>query len=172
MSRNLPHKPTVSDPTLQKWINHVHSFISKQVPTSISPPGNPSNLLVTPGPGQNHIRFTGGVNASGHIILASPSPVWNPTNAGNQAFDIGISTEFPHVVGQADKKMYYWVVAVRNGLSSHPPVGPVSSTTLALNIPLVSPLSTRQQPGNVTLSDQTDLPTIQVPGLTRGDRQP
>lgn len=166
----LPRKPRVNDPYLQKWIDHVHDFIKTQPNRQISAPGAPSNLRVNPGPGQNHLTFTGGRGATGHIILASPTPTWDPTTPGSSIFDIGQSTEFPHVTGRANVAHFYWVVATRDGLKSDPPVGPVSGTTLALNVALTPTLATKSQPGNIALDESTKLPTVTLPGLTRGGR--
>lgn len=168
----LPPKPNVGDPILQKWINHIHLHVQAQSERQISPPFPPTNLKVIPGPGSNHVRFTGGANATGHTILASPNPNWDPTNTDNHVFDIGHGTEFPHVIGRPGVKWFYWIIATRDGLKSDPPVGPVSATTLALNTALTPSPVAKQQPGNVIRDSTTQRPTVILPGLTRGGRKP
>lgn len=166
----LPRKPNVPDPSFQKWINHVHSWMEAQPVKQVAPPGPPSELRIVSGPGQNHLSFKGGQGATSHIILASPNPVWNPTDEGSHIFDIGQSTSFPHVIGQPNVSHFYWVVATRDGFKSDPPVGPIKGTTLGLAVPLTPPSSTRSQPGNVVLDSSTQLPTVSLPRLTRGSR--
>lgn len=167
----LPVRPLVDNPGLQKWIDRIHRVVEAQSTSPTTPPGRPSSVKITPGPGQNHVRFVAGLGADSHIVLASPNPTWDPTAKDNHLFPIGAASEFPHVVGRPGVPWYYWVVAVRNGLKSDPPTGPFKGITLALNTSLVPSAAPRTAPGNVVRDSTTQLPTIPLPGLTRGGRR-
>ncbi len=168
---NLPQKPNVADPILQKWINTLHRYVNAMPGLASAPPNAPSNIKVTPGPGQNLLTFTAGNGATSHLIQISPYPVWNPSTAGNAIIDIGASSQFTHSTGVPYKTYYYWIIAVNNGFKSHP-VGPVSAETLSLTTSTTEPNVDAAQPGNVVESQSTQLPTTILPGLTRGGRAP
>lgn len=160
----IPNLPLNMPQEQRKFLQKV-KYVLEQLPESFSsPPGNSSVPRVNPLPGGNKITFTGGNGATQHFLYISPTPTWNPLDADNHVVDLGLSTTYTDIVGQAGVNRYYWIQAVR-GSKKAQTQGPVLGQTLGLGTPAANTPGTGNQPGNITVDTTTGLPSINIPRL-------
>lgn len=163
----LPTPPTVSDQSLQDWVNGIHQAVTNLTLASVAP-GVPTNLSVTPIAGGNVIQFTRS-NAVRTTLFMSDSP----DRAGASQVDLGPSNSYTDNVGAGAQKRYYWVQGLStNGIPSALS-GIKSGTTLALGTPNpVVPIPTQSFAQVFDTTIDRNRPVISATDITVSSPQP
>lgn len=138
---------------LQSLVNAINLL---QV--SVLPPNAPSQLTVTPTAGGNLIQFT---RSNGDAYSVYRNTVNTPNGATR--FDIGLANTYNDVIGTSGAAYFYWVKAKLGQLQSTL-VGPVSGTTLGLNVSIVQPA----QPAPSQSPTQSNTEAGVIPGSPVG----
>lgn len=153
----IPSVPRIGvPPQLQQFLQAIRSHINAISPPN-QPPASATNLTVTPSALGNIIHFTGGENATSHVLLVSKQSTWDPSRQGSSVIDLGVGNEYYHHIGQSGQQVYYSVVAYRSGASA-PPTTPVGGVTLASNVAAATPPYV--PPGKLANSTITGKPII------------
>ena len=158
---NIPDVPRDMPAHHIQFLQALKQTLERVIPPNIAPKA-PANVTAHPMPGGVQITFTGGEGADKHLILVSDKATWDPTEVNNHVIDVGQGTLHVHHVGQAGVKRYYWVVAKRGNATSNPPTGPVSATTLGLNVAAAASQFVPLKP-NLTKSFATNRATVLRP---------
>lgn len=135
---NIPSVPVSFDwDSVRRWMIEVHKNLNATVvPQPIPDPV--TNLRIIEGPGMNRIEWTMS-NAETFIVLISKSPAW--TSDDGWYIDAGSSNCYIDHIGKGGELRYYWV-RPKTGNVVGQLTGPVSGTTLALNVAATLPAAT------------------------------